>query len=182
MLIISMLCTLILVKHGLPADFLSVSLCKESLSWSGTGPYSLLAIVSSHKSNTLIILFMMINSTLYWCKILCVWSMCNCSHVKRMKVKVPDWDALTGLAGPHPIHPFLRCTELGRGEGGGAANGPCPAWEFWTGGLLWQLKWTEQSGVSFWCLDMATQMGGPKWRFIVGEPIRHVLLAGFEKR
>ncbi len=46
-----MLCILILVKHGLPADFLSVN-CKTNPS-SGVGglaPHSLLAIVSSPKA------------------------------------------------------------------------------------------------------------------------------------
>ncbi len=43
---------------------------------------------------------------------------------------------------PTPSPSLLHCTETGRGGGGGAANGPCPAWEFWAGGgvgLHWRV-------------------------------------------
>jgi hypothetical protein len=115
-------------------------------------------------------------------------------------VKVPVWDALAGLAGPHPLPPLFsvvrswgggRGGELlmghvlpGNSELGGYSddlNGRTKV-AFHSGVSTWRLKWADQSGVSFWRLKMATQMGGPKWRFILGEPIWQVLLAGFDKR
>jgi hypothetical protein len=60
-----------------------------------------------------------------------------------MKVKVPVWDALAGLAGPHPLLAFH------------------------SGVLIWRPRWEDQGGVPFWRPNMAFQMGGPKWRFIL---------------
>ncbi len=98
-------------------------------------------------------------------------NMCNRNHVRGMKVKVPVQGALAGLAGPHPLPPLLRYAEPVRVREGGAASGPCPAWEFWAGKGCY-------SGEFIWLARMAPHLGGPKMATPFGGVKGRVFWAG----
>jgi hypothetical protein len=105
-----MSCLLILVMHGLPADFLSVIYANNPSTgaredWPFTPSLRQFFLLKSTYSYILIF----INPLCVECKeCYVIENMRNCDYEKGMKVKVPVQDALAGLVGPIPLPPLLR--------------------------------------------------------------------------
>lgn len=87
------------------------------------------------------------------------------SHVRGSKIKVPVWDALAGLAGPHPLplsSPLHRDGELLMGH---VLPGNCER----GGGLHWRVYLAGINGDSIGRTKVATLFGGPKWRLFLAD-------------
>jgi hypothetical protein len=114
-----------------------------------------------------------------------------------MKVKVPVWDALAGLTGPHPLPLFSPSHRAGAGGEGGellhvmgrvlpghSGRGVNLADLF--GWQEWHLISAGQSGDSFRRTKMAGLLGGSIWRHCragqFGKSIQRVFLKRKRKR